>query len=115
MDKKNKVIIESESMDAFAKELEQSQHSLPSRIDANPDTVEKGLGKLVLTLIELIRKLMEKQALRRLESGSLTDEEVERLGETLMKLETKMKELKDIFGLKDKDLNIDLGPLGKLI
>ncbi|MBU4313057.1 MAG: gas vesicle protein K, partial [Candidatus Omnitrophica bacterium] len=84
-------------------------------IEANPENAEKGLAKLVLTLIELIRKLMEKQAMRRVEAGSLTDEEIERVGETLMKLENKMKELKEIFGLKDEELNINLGPLGDLI
>ncbi|MBU4311986.1 MAG: gas vesicle protein K, partial [Candidatus Omnitrophica bacterium] len=84
-------------------------------IEANPENAEKGLAKLVLTLIELIRKLMEKQAMRRVEAGSLTDEEIERVGETLMKLENKMKELKEIFGLKDEELNLHLGPLGDLI
>ena len=77
--------------------------------------MDKGLAKLVLTLIELIRKLMEKQAMRRVEHGSLTEEEVERVGETLMKLEQKMAELKKVFGLKDEDLNLHLGPLGDLM
>jgi len=77
--------------------------------------VEKGLAKLVLTLIELIRKLLEKQAMRRVEAGSLSEEEIERVGETLMKLENKMDELKGIFGLKDEELNLNLGPLGDLM
>lgn len=111
----NKVLIDSESIDKFAKEMDKIENSLPSRINADPQNVEKGLAKLVLTLIELIRKLMEKQAMKRLEGGSLTDEEIERLGETLMKLENKMQELKEIFGLKDEDLNINLGPLGDLM
>ncbi|MEI8350633.1 MAG: gas vesicle protein K, partial [Candidatus Omnitrophota bacterium] len=72
-------------------------------------------SKLVLTLIELIRKLLEKQAMRRIDAGSLSEEEIERVGETLMKLENKMKELKDIFGLKDEELNLNLGPLGDLM
>jgi hypothetical protein len=87
----------------------------PERINIDPKNVEKGLGKLVLTLIELIRKLLEKQAMRRVDGGSLSDEEIERIGEALMNLENKMKELKEIFGLKDEELNINLGPLGKLI
>jgi len=77
--------------------------------------VEKGLSKLVLTLIELIRKLLEKQAMRRIDAGSLSEEEIERVGETLMKLENKMQELKGIFGLTDEELNLNLGPLGDLM
>ncbi|MBI5400394.1 gas vesicle protein K [Candidatus Saganbacteria bacterium] len=89
--------------------------ALPNRLNIDPKNVEKGLAKLVLTLVELIRKLMEKQALRRIEGGSLSDVEVENIGETLMKLEIKMGELKEIFGLKDEDLNLNLGPLGDLM
>ena len=108
-------IVETDAPEAFAQELEQVSNILPRRIEANPDNVDKGLAKLVLTLIELIRKLMEKQAMRRVEHGSLTDEEIERGGETLMKLEQKMGELKKVFGLKDEDLNLHLGPLGDLM
>ena len=108
-------IIETDAPEAFAQELEQVSNILPRRIEANPDNVDKGLAKLVLTLIELIRKLMEKQAMRRVEHGSLTEEEIERVGETLMKLEQKMGELKKVFGLKDEDLNLHLGPLGDLM
>ena len=107
--------IEADSLDAFIEETEKVQEALPRKIDANPHNVEQGLAKLVLTLIELIRKLMEKQAMRRVEAGSLSEEEIERVGETLMKLENKMKELKRIFNLKDKDLNLNLGPLGDLM
>jgi len=77
--------------------------------------VEQGLAKLVLTLIELLRQLLEKQAIRRMEAGSLTDDEVERLGETFLKLERKMNELKATFDLQDEDLNLNLGPLGDLM
>ncbi len=77
--------------------------------------VEKGLVKLVLTLVELIRKLMEKQAIRRIEDGQLDDREIEDLGNTFLLLDEKMSELKKKFGLKDEDLNLDLGPLGELI
>jgi len=107
--------IETDSLEIFAGEMEKVKDALPKKIEANPKNVEKGLAKLVLTLIELIRKLMEKQAMRRVEAGSLTDEEIERVGETLEKLENKMKELKEIFGLKDEELNLNLGPLGDLL
>jgi len=107
--------IETDSLEIFASEMEKINDALPKKIEANPENAEKGLAKLVLTLIELIRKLMEKQAMRRVEAGSLSDEEIERVGETLMKLENKMKELKEILGLKDEELNINLGPLGDLL
>jgi hypothetical protein len=96
-------------------EPEEVKDTNPERIDIDPKNVEKGLAKLVLTLVELIRQLLEKQALRRVEAGSLSEEETERVGETLMKLEEKMEELKEIFGLKDEELNLNLGPLGDLI
>ena len=107
--------VTSGSPEAFIEEIEKIQAALPRKIDANPNNVDKGLAKLVLTLVELLRKLMEKQAMRRIEAGSLTDDEIERIGETLMKLENKMNELKATFSLKDEDLNIDLGPLGNLM
>ena len=84
---------------------------VPERISADPEIVENGLAKLVLSIIELVRRLLEKQALRRMDSGNLTDEEIERVGNALMKLEEKMAELKGTFGLSDKDLNLNLGPL----
>ncbi len=108
-------IVETNSPEAFIEEIEKLQDTLPKRIDANSQNVEKGLAKLVLTLVELIRKLLEKQAMRRIDAGSLSEEEIERIGETLMKLENKMQELKEIFGLKDEELNINLGPLGNLM
>ncbi len=88
---------------------------LSGRVRANPEDVEKGLVQLVLTLVELLRQLMEKQAVRRVEAGGLSDEEVERLGRTLMLLEQKMAELREHFGLSPEDLNLDLGPLGRLL
>ena len=108
-------IVETDFPEEFVEEIEKSQDILPRKIDANPKNVEKGLAKLVLTLIELIRKLLEKQAMRRVEAGSLSDEQIENVGETLMKLESKMEELKQIFGLKDEELNLNLGPLGDLM
>lgn len=87
----------------------------PSRINSDPETVERGLAQLVLTLIELLRQLMERQALRRMDEGSLSDEEIERLGETFMRLAERMDELKEHFDLRDEDLNLNLGPLGDLL
>jgi hypothetical protein len=89
------------------------REGMPSRLNLEPEKVEQGLAKLVLSLIELLRQLLERQAIRRMESGSLSPEEIERLGATLMKLEERMEELKEHFGIDD--LNLDLGPLGKLI
>ena len=84
---------------------------VPERISADPEIVENGLAKLVLSIVELVRRLLEKQALRRMDGGNLSDEEIERLGNALMKLEEKMSELKRSFGLSDDDLNLNLGPL----
>ena len=85
--------------------------TIPERISADPEIVENGLAKLVMSIIELIRRLLEKQALRRMDSGNLTEEEIERLGTALMKLEDKMKELQGVFGLSDEDLTLKLGPI----
>lgn len=85
------------------------------RILLDSNKVEQGLAKLVLTIIELLRQLMERQAMRRVENDSLTDDQLEELGLTLMRLEEKMEELKRLFGLEKEDLNIELGPLGKLL
>ena len=100
---------------SVARELEGSRSALPRRIEADPENVERGLAQLVLTLIELLRQLMERQALRRMEGGTLDDEQIERLGETFMKLEQRMHELTEQFGLEPSDLNLDLGPLGNLL
>lgn len=85
------------------------------RTNIDPHNVEKGLAKLVLTLIELLRKLMEKQAIRRMEAGFLTASEVERMGIAFQRLEEKMEDLKRGFSLKDEDLNLSLGPVGELM
>jgi hypothetical protein len=96
-------------------ELPQLESPRPRRrLDADPEQVGRGLVQLVLTLVELLRQLLERQALRRLEGGTLTDEEIERMGETFMRLEERMEELKEHFELEDGDLNLDLGPLGTL-
>jgi hypothetical protein len=100
---------------SVVRELDLLANRLPRRVEADPENVERGLAHLVLTLIELLRQIMERQALRRIEGGSLTHDEIERLGQTFMKLETRMEELKKEFGLEDKDLNLNLGPLGDLL
>jgi len=97
----------------------ESQDSVPigpgSRIDCSPENIEQGLAKLVLGLIELLRQVLERQAIRRMQGGTLTDAQVEEMGESLMKLEAKIHELADHFGLTPADLNLDLGPLGNLL
>jgi Gas vesicle protein K len=85
------------------------------RIETDPERVERGLVQLVLTLVELLRQLMERQAIRRLEGGTLTVQQEEDLGMALMRLDQKMEELKEYFDLRDEDLNLDLGPLGELL
>lgn len=82
--------------------------------EVDPEDVQRGLASLVLTLVEVLRELMERQALRRMEAGTLTDDEIERLGRTFLALRDRMDELKEAFGLSDEDLNLDLGPLGRL-
>jgi hypothetical protein len=102
-------------LDPFARDLRRLDDALSRRLDADPENVERGLAQLVLTIVELLRQLMERQALRRVEAGNLDDETIERLGRTLMALESRMEELKETFGLADEDLNLDLGPLGRLL
>ncbi|MEU1735232.1 gas vesicle protein K [Streptosporangium sp. NPDC020145] len=85
------------------------------RLDTDPERVERDLTCLVLTLVELVRQLMERQCVRRMEQGDLSDEQIETLGLTLMRLEGAMKELCEHFDLSPADLNLDLGPLGTLL
>ena len=87
----------------------------PQRIALDPEDVKTGLGKLVLTVVALVRDLLERQAIRRMEAGSLTDAEIERIGTTFMRLGEEIERLKKEFGLEGEELNIDLGPLGKLL
>jgi len=103
--------MDSDFFEDFAEVLKPRQK--PSKVKIDPENVEQGLVKLVLALVELLRQLLEKQAIRRIEGGSLTEEEIDRLGTTLMKLEQKIRELQEYFEIDD--LNIDLGPLGNLI
>ncbi len=88
---------------------------VPERVEVGPEHPERGLATVVLTVVELLRQLMERQAVRRMEHGDLTDEQVERLGATLMALDEQMTLLCDYFGIDPEELNIDLGPLGTLL
>ncbi|HEX7744843.1 MAG TPA: gas vesicle protein K [Micromonosporaceae bacterium] len=105
----------------LAAELEAAQWQPPrvkplqQRLAVDQDSVERGLASLVLTVIELLRQLMERQAVRRVDVGDLTDEQVERIGATLMALDEQMTSLREYFGLAPEDLNLDLGPLGPLL
>ena len=107
--------IETSHTHEFVEQLRCVTDSLPSRINIDAQSVEQGLAKLVLTLIEFIRRLLEKQAVRRMEGGDLSPEQIEELGLALMRLEAKLQELKTQFGLEAEDLNLDLGPIGRLI
>lgn len=111
----DKLLFNSGNLEEISEEIVNLTLYDDSKLKLTPDNADSGLAKLVLTLVELIRKLVEKQAMRRVDGGSLSDEEIERLGETLMKLEMKMEELKKYFNLTDRDLNINLGPLGDLM
>jgi CBS-domain-containing membrane protein len=88
---------------------------LKRRLETDAEEVQRDLVRLVLTLIELVRQLMERQALRRVDSGSLPDDKVEQLGLALMRLDEAMKELQERFDIDPRDLNLDLGPLGPLL
>ena len=95
-------------------DLRSLARSLPERIEADAEHGEAGLARLALTLIELLRKVLEHQAVRRMDGGTLSAEEIERLGLALLKLNDRMQELKATFGLSNEDLEIDLGPLGRI-
>ena len=97
------------------RELNATAGGTVQRLDCSSETLEQGLAKLVLGLVELLRRLLERQAIRRMEGGSLTDDQVEDMGKALMMLEQKVAELSAAFGLRPGDLNLDLGPLGKLL
>ncbi len=113
--------LESEAATEFARVISSNGASTPAgnrcqaRLDLSEDNVKNGLGQLVLTLIKLLHELLERQAMRRIDGGSLSDDEIERLGVTLMKQAEEIGRLKKEFGLSDDDLNIDLGPIGTLL
>ena len=94
-------------------DLRRIARALPERIEADAEHAEAGLARLALTVIELLRKVLEHQAVRRMDGGTLSAEEIERLGLALLKLNDRMQELKSTFGLSNEDLEIDLGPLGR--
>ncbi|HSK18626.1 MAG TPA: gas vesicle protein K [Longimicrobiales bacterium] len=106
---------EGDDLERVAAELRDIAPALPQRIDASADDIEAGLGRLVLTLVEFLRQVLEHQAVRRMEGGGLTDEEIENVGLALMRLEERLGDIKTVFGLEGEDLNIDLGPLGRLL
>jgi hypothetical protein len=114
-DRDSKLICASEDIAALTEDLMTVRASTPNRVILDPDKVEQGLAQLVLTVIELLRQLMERQAMHRVENGTIDDAAIERLGLAFMRLDERMIELKQTFGLRDEDLNIDLGPLGKLM
>ena len=103
------------SQAALAAELVEIADALPARIDVDPDAMGRDLAKLVLTLVELIRRVVEHQAVRRMDDPDLTEEQIERMGVALLRLEEKMREIRDVLGVAEDELNIDLGPLGKLL
>ena len=100
---------------ALIAELTELAEQLPSRVDIDPETVSKDLARLVLTLIELLRRVVEHQAIRRMEDPDLSEEQIERMGTALWRLEQKMEEMRAVIGLAGEELNIDLGPLGRLL
>ena len=102
-------------LEELRREVERLRGILPERVDVDPDDVERGLAKLVLALVEFLRRLLERQAVRRMEGGTLTDDEVERMGLALMRLEQKVHEMARAFGLDPSELNLGLGPLGRLL
>jgi Gas vesicle protein K len=112
---RDKVLAAPRDLDPFAGELPRLDDALSRRVNADPESVERGLAQLVLTIVELLRELMERQALRRIDGGGLSEEQIERLGRTFAALDERMDELKQEFGLDDDDLNLDLGPLGRLL
>ena len=97
------------------RELERVRGLLPDRVNVDPEGVEQGVAKLVLTLVEFLRQLLERQAIRRMDGGTLTDDEIERVGVALMRLEAKVRDIAEAFGLDPDDLNLGLGPIGKLL
>jgi hypothetical protein len=112
---KHKVLAAPLDLDPFAGDEPRLDNALTRRVNADPESVERGLAQLVLTIVELLRELMERQALRRIDGGGLSEQQVERLGRTFMLLDQRMAELRDVFGLTEEDLNLDLGPLGRLL
>ena len=106
-------VSEVEQLDELRRDLE--RHAAPLRWNADPEEVQRSVAQLVLTLVEFIRRLLERQAIRRMEGGTLTEEQIEDVGRALMQLEETIHELAAQFGIRPEDLNLDLGPVGKLV
>ena len=103
-------------LEELRRELERTaSKASPMRWNADPDEVQKSVAQLVLTLVEFVRRLLERQAIRRMENGTLTDEQTEDVGRALMQLETTIRDIAGKFGLAPEDLNLELGPVGKLM
>ncbi len=110
------VEVESQALSDFAKIMQRGEAlPTPPRLNLDQNNLKNGLGQLVLTLVKLLHELLERQGIRRIEAGSLTDDQIERLGLTLMKQAQEIDRLRKEFGLEEEDLNIDLGPLGQLL
>jgi hypothetical protein len=107
--------LEIQEIESLRSELDRLAASAPPRWNADPDDVRRSVGKLVLTLVEFIRQILERQAIRRMEARTLTAEETESIGLALMRLEETIRDLGEQFGLNPEDLNLDLGPIGKLM
>ena len=105
-----------EYIEKLQREIRRAEENIPKLIDlGSPQKTEQGLAQLVLTLVELIRKLMEKEAFRRVKRGTLSKAEIQKLGLSLKAVKKKIKEVQAIFGIEDEELNLDLGPLGNLM
>lgn len=108
--------VEVQELETLRHELEQlARRAAPPRWNADPDDVRKSVAKLVLTLVEFIRQLLERQAIRRMDAGTLTPEQTEAVGTALMRLEETLRDIGGQFGLAPEDLNLDLGPVGRLM
>ena len=107
-------VSEVDRLDDLRRELQRATRGAPPRWDADADDVRRSVAHLVLTLVEFLRQLLERQAVRRMEAGTLTPREVEALGQALMTLEDTVREIAGTFGLELDELNLDLGPLGPL-
>lgn len=107
--------LEIQEIESLRAELDRLAASAPPRWNADPDDVRRSVGKLVLTLVEFVRQILERQAIRRMEAQTLTPEETESVGLALMRLEETIRDLAGQFGLDPEELNLDLGPIGRLV
>lgn len=113
--RKRAVPAAAKQIEAIRRQIESAAAARPPRWNANPDEVRRAVLKLVLTLVDLIRQLLERQAIRRMEAGTLTDDETENVGLALMKLQETILDLAKQFDIPPEELNLDLGPVGKLL